>query len=149
MGSKIQQFQVRFMEIIEDIVDDIPNDKYVDLCKELKDNYEDFEEIEERIEELEMNDRCASRFVDYTHGFLVSINLNDIFKKGLRRFNDDGEVSFTLEEIKERVKNLKCDCCEKNCSSCEEEDYETKYNELVNRIKNTSKTQLQKLKNEL
>ena len=30
-----------------------------------------------------------------------------------------------------------------------EEDYETKYNELVNRIKNTSKNQLQKLKNEL
>ena len=47
------------------------------------------------------------------------------------------------------LKNLKCDCCEKNCSSCEEEDYETKYNELVNRIKNTSKNQLQKLKNEL
>ena len=149
MGSKIQQFQVRFMEIIEDIVDDIPNDKYVDLCKELKDNYEDFEEIEERIEELEMNDRCASRFVDYTHGFLDSINLDDIFIKGIRRFNDDDEVSFELEEIKERVKNIKCDCCEKNCSSCEEEDYETKYNELVNRIKNTSKTQLQKLKNEL
>jgi len=149
MGSKIQQFQVRFMEIIEDIVDDIPNDKYVDLCKELKDNYEDFEEIEERIKELEMNDRCASRFVDYTHGFLEGINLNDIFRKGMRRFTDDDEVSFELEEIKERVKNLKCDCCEKNCSSCEEEDYETKYNELVNRIKNTSKTQLQKLKNEL
>lgn len=149
MGSKIQQFQVRFMEIIEDIVDDIPNDKYVDLCKELKDNYEDFEEIEERIKELEMNDRCASRFVDYTHGFLKGINLNDIFAKGMSRFNDDDEVSFQLEEIKERVKNIKCDCCEKNCSSCEEEDYETKYNELVNRIKNTSKTQLQKLKNEL
>lgn len=166
MSAKIQEFQVNFMEIIDDISDDIPNDKYVMLCKDLKDNYNNFEDIqnklkeyeesgvenmereienmEREIEDMEEQIKCYEKFRDNTDGFMNFLNIRDIFYEMMvDEIQGKGKL-INLKEVKSRIKDLKCNC---DCDC--EEDYESKYKELVNRIKNTSKSQLQKLKNEL
>lgn len=146
MVSKIQEFQVRFMEIIDDMVDDIPEPKYVDLCKELKDNYEYFEEIQNEVEKYKKEQFFFERFSRCASCIMNTLELDDIFKEALLKEGLGEDYAIDLDEVKRIIKNLKC-----NCGACgtSTDDYETKYNELVNRIKNTSKNQLQKLKNEL
>ena len=175
MSAKIQEFQVNFMEIIDDISDDIPNDKYVMLCKDLKDNYNNFEDIQDKLKEYEesgvenmkreiedmeeamkdmernvdklvKDDILNKKFQKSVLGFLEHLNIKDVFMNtAVRRMLDIEVIEVDLKEVKSRIKNLKSNCCNGEC----EDDYESKYKELVNRIKNTSKSQLQKLKNEL
>ena len=182
MISKIQEFQVNFMEIIDDIADYIPNDKYVDLCRELKDNYSNFEKIQNKIHDLESREEIkiihdlerrneeleemigragksmviAEKFKLYTRGFMDYLNITDIFADGMREAEEGNTIAIPVKEIRRRIKKMRC--CEEGCKDCiydssddedDKDDYKTKYKQLVERIKKTSKNQLQKLKNEL
>tara|TARA_R100001463_G_scaffold16789_1_gene43358 strand:- start:47 stop:571 length:525 start_codon:yes stop_codon:yes gene_type:complete len=174
------------MEIIDDIADDIPNDKYVLLCKELKENYSDFEKIQDKIKEIEERQAevriteleekiekanlvisnmgkhivLIEKFKEFTRAFLTHLNIEDIYRDALKQANDDDDdskICVPLTLIKKRINNVRChdincSCCDRDSDSDsddDDDDYKTKYKQLVERIKKTSKTQLQKLKNEL
>tara|TARA_R110002020_G_scaffold464143_2_gene684594 strand:- start:879 stop:1364 length:486 start_codon:yes stop_codon:yes gene_type:complete len=153
--QKIQDFQVSFMEIIEDIADEIPNNKYVDICNELKDNYNQFEEIQDKIKAIEeqflemQGERNFYGIFSYTtKTFMQRLNIHDIFAEGLEKTTKGEDWNIDINEVRQRIKSVRCN--NEDCNCCDEiDDYEERYNKLVDRVKNTSKSQLQILKNEL
>tara|TARA_R100000654_G_C2683443_1_gene127620 strand:- start:1886 stop:2413 length:528 start_codon:yes stop_codon:yes gene_type:complete len=175
MEGKIQQFQMDFMEIIDDIADDIPNDKYMKLCEKMKDNYEEIEIIQNKIKDIESRDelkiidnlkerndellhesKMARRYACITREFLEALEIHDIFREGAIKLvespvDENGDSLFKqvvdIRGIKKQIDSVYYDKMPHTASN--DLDYEIKYKKLVDRIKDTSKNQLQKLKNEL